>query len=499
MSWTSRTWGTAANNRVTGVFAFLIVLFVGAIVNYQLSGPAAGALVGLSLALLLAMVLLSTAVIADQVDSKLERMVGISPAKFRIAVQDFPDYRFVDVFRAVETYLEERDPQVLDSMHSEDLGSILGGRFNYGSGFQTEPPRVARPTGPAEDEFFPSHRLWATSSPKRLIVRVYEQTYADTTKLEVAAQTEALAEEAVRKIRELTQSQSIFRGRSLDVSFAPQIKDQFGEIESKARIRVDFKRAPPIDPEQVVLDPKTWPIVEHTLVGLMRRREQLAKAGITLKRGLLLYGPPGTGKSLMCRYVASLLPELTTIFCAGTALHQVGSIFNLAKFFKPAIIVLEDVDLVFAAREINAHVSALGDLFDHVDAVGDSEPIAMILTSNAIDRLEVALKDRPGRISQCVYFGPPSSELRRRCIVSFIGKNSLERTDLDAVVRDTDGASQAFLRELVQRALQFAVEADQLDGGRVLPRAQDFSAALAEMRAFDDKAVRSITGFRTSN
>jgi hypothetical protein len=94
MSWMSRTWGTAANNRVTGVFSFLIALFVGAIVNYQLGGPAAGALVGLSIALLLAMVLLSTAMVADQVDSRLERMVGTSPAKFRIAVQDFPDYRF---------------------------------------------------------------------------------------------------------------------------------------------------------------------------------------------------------------------------------------------------------------------------------------------------------------------------------------------------------------------------------------------------------------------
>lgn len=499
MGWLSRTWGMAANSRVTRVFGFLVVLVVAAVVNQQLGGPARGALLGLSVTLLIAFTAIAVALAGEQIDAKLERLVGASPSAFRIAVQDFPDYRFVDVFRAVERFLDGTDHEVLDSLHNEDLGTILGGRFHYSTGLQTEPPRVARPTGPADDVFLPSHRFWVTSSANRLIIRVHEQAYGDTTKLEVAAPTEALAESTVREIRELTQRFSIFRGCSLDVSFTPQIKDQFGEIETRARIRVDFKRTPPLAHEQLVLDPKTWPIVEHSLVSLMRNREQFQKVGVTLKRGLLLFGPPGTGKSLMCRYVGSLLPEVTTIYCAGTALHQIGSIFNLAKFFKPAIVVLEDVDLVFSGRDINVHASALGDLFDHVDVIADHEPIAMILTSNAIDRLEAALKDRPGRISQCIYFGPPTSELRRRCIVSFLGPHSSAHMDLEAVVGDTDGASQAFLKELVQRALQFAVEADQLENDRICPRTQDFRAALAEMRAFDDKSVRVITGFRTSS
>ena len=65
--------------------------------------------------------------------------------------------------------------------------------------------------------------------------------------------------------------------------------------------------------------------------------------------------------------------------------------------------------------------------------------------------------------------------------------------DLDCVVKDTDGATQAFLKELVHRALQFAVEGGRTEDARVLPTTGDFSSALA---AFDSNSTRAITGFR---
>jgi ATP-dependent 26S proteasome regulatory subunit len=61
---------------------------------------------------------------------------------------------------------------------------------------------------------------------------------------------------------------------------------------------------------------------------------------------------------------------------------------------------MDDVDLVFSSRDVNHRADALGDLFDQIDAVADMDPINVVMTTNAIDRVEAAVKDRPGRISQ---------------------------------------------------------------------------------------------------
>ena len=58
----------------------------------------------------------------------------------------------------------------------------------------------------------------------------------------------------------------------------------------------------------------------------------------------------------------------------------------------------------------------LGEFIDQLDGFGDTDQVIFILTTNAIERIESAIKDRPGRVSQCVYFGPPSAALRQRGI-----------------------------------------------------------------------------------
>jgi SpoVK/Ycf46/Vps4 family AAA+-type ATPase len=159
---------------------------------------------------------------------------------------------------------------------------------------------------------------------------------------------------------------------------------------------------------------------------------------------------------------------------------------------------MDDVDLVFASRDINQHGGALGDLFDQIDAISDAEPISIVMTTNAIERVEAAVKDRPGRVSQCIFFGPPSSELRRRYLEVQLRGHDRQGVDLDEIVRKTDGATQAYLKELCHRALQFALEADRLTDDVLRPATADFAAALDEINAFDSKAARSITGFRLS-
>ena len=466
-----------------------------------MDGPNRGPV--LAIAILFPFVVVRLAVVAqrERIDGKLIELLSGGIRHYKVVAEDFPLYRFVDVFRAIEGELGESNVEVLDSTHVEGLGAILNGAFGgIGAGFPHEPLRVPRAVDPKHDDYLPKERFWIRKQVQGgrppVIVRIRDIEYPEVVRLEVASRDVGEAQQLVSAIRERSVSASIYRGKSIEVSFARGVKDELGNVDHFGKVKVDFRRTPVVGRDDIVLDPRVWPIVEHTLLGLHRHRAELEECGVALKRGVLFYGPPGTGKSFTCRYLASLLDETTVIHCAGSALHHVASIFNLARMLKPSLVILEDVDLVFSAREINVDAGALGELFDRIDALDDREPILMVMTTNAIERVEIAVRNRPGRVSQCIYFGPPSPELRRRYLLSFLKEHDVGRLNLELLVQETEGATQVFLKELVQRALQFTVEAGRRDGSRAEPSTEDFVAALAEIRAFDGKAVRNVTGFR---
>ena len=79
-----------------------------------------------------------------------------------------------------------------------------------------------------------------------------------------------------------------------------------------------------------------------------------AASGRHLRRGLLLHGPPGTGKTLTAMYLAAQMPGRTVVLLTGQSLGAVGASIDLATALQPAMVVLEDVDLVAMDRVVRA-------------------------------------------------------------------------------------------------------------------------------------------------
>jgi SpoVK/Ycf46/Vps4 family AAA+-type ATPase len=117
------------------------------------------------------------------------------------------------------------------------------------------------------------------------------------------------------------------------------------------------------------------------------------------------------------------------------------------------------------------------------------------MTTNSIDRMEAAIKDRPGRIGQCIYFGPPKRTLRRRYMAHYLEGYDTEAVDLDALVELSDDATQAFLKEWVHRAVQIATERLTDPAARASLRTEDFRLAIDEMRRFSEGSTGQIIGF----
>jgi len=131
-----------------------------------------------------------------------------------------------------------------------------------------------------------------------------------------------------------------------------------------------------------------------------------------------------------------------------------------------------------------------------MDGLRPHEDVGFVLTTNAIDRIEAAIKDRPGRISQCIHLGPPPPDLRRRYLEHYLAPYATAEVDLDTLVARSSGATQAFLKDWVHRAVQIATERLDPDAGKVELQTEDFEVGLREARASSQGTSARIIGFR---
>ena len=144
------------------------------------------------------------------------------------------------------------------------------------------------------------------------------------------------------------------------------------------------------------------------------------------------------------------------------------------------MIVIEDVDLIARSRETMygpCDESIRNKLLNEMDGLREDAAILFILTTNRPDSLEAALASRPGRIDQAIEFPMPDENGRRLLARLYACGLPLDENVLETIVRRTDKASAAFIKELMRRTAQFYIE----NGSNGRLRLADVSAALEEM------------------
>lgn len=382
----------------------------------------------------------------------------------------------------------------------ESLNSLLHGEPDWSSRKITRSSRTAWPTGPDEETFLPTDQFWIfndTGAPggESAVVRLRYRPQDEMAVLEVAAIDPDAAAGTIKGIVGESLATSIYRNRILSITFEAGTKDEFGDIEKAERLRINFKVANPVSRDEFVVDEAVYEALWRNVIDLHERRALLKSQGVPIRRGVLLYGPPGTGKTFACRYICGELSGATRIVVAGTAIHRVGQIFELARTYQPSVVILEDVDLAFASRDINLYSSALGDLLDQMDGLRPFEDVGVILTTNSIERMEAAIKDRPGRVSQCIYFGPPKKTLREQYIAQYAKDYDSSAAEMEDLVVMTEGTTPAFIKEWIHRTVQIATERLEDKDAKVVLTTEDFRAAHLEMRRFTDESSGRIIGF----
>ena len=304
--------------------------------------------------------------------------------------------------------------------------------------------------------------------------------------VEIAGLPVETAQAVHARLGELRHQLNVYRGHVLEVGLDPM-----------GGVTLDFGEVPELARDDVVLPEAVIGRVERHALGIAAHREALLAAGQHLKRGLLLYGPPGTGKTHTTRYLIGQMAGYTRFVLTGRALQAIGAVTEFARDLQPAVIVLEDVDLVAEhAASVRDRSPVLFDLLDAMDGAAADADLLFVLTTNRADLLEPALAARPGRVDVAIEIDLPDEEGRRR-LLALYGRSlplRLSESETREVVERTEGVTASFVKELLRRAM---LEALHDNPSEPVVTAAHTARALDDLLDADQKLTRSLLGVGT--
>jgi hypothetical protein len=303
-------------------------------------------------------------------------------------------------------------------------------------------------------------------------------------RLEVVASRREAAVALLREITTAQRERNVYRGKV--ISLAP------GEFGVQALVR--FHRLPRISRDDIVFPAGMLERIERQAVDFSAVAPALLAAKRSLKRGILLYGPPGTGKTLTIMYLAGRMPGRTIILTGGPGLGLLREIGQFARELAPTMVVVEDVDLIAQERGFPGQPvqPLLFELLNQLDGLAEDVDVLFVLTTNRPDILEPALAARPGRVDLVVELPMPDGDGRRRLLELYSRGLRLDGVDLAQYVERTDGASPAYIKELLRKAALLA--AIDAKGEAAGVRDEHLTRAMEELAAGGELAKR-IVGF----
>ncbi|MCM6763449.1 AAA family ATPase [Rathayibacter sp. ZW T2_19] len=409
--------------------------------------------------------------------------LGADATTLAVTTEEILPHRLVDADLALDA-LGGAEASVLgvgggEQRFHSSIGEMLG---NPHTRFAPGPVTYAtRATGPLTDRrviAFGVRLLRFEGVPFAVLQRdAMPQTGRETASLEILSADEGAVPAFIRRLHALMVEHSVLRGQVL--SFAGS---EFGRHAGAT-----FLPRPDVAAGDVVLEDGVLESVVDHVVGIGEHRDELLAAGQHLKRGLLLYGPPGTGKTLTVRHLLARTPGTTAVVLTGSSIRFIGAAAEIARTFPPALVVLEDIDLV-AMERAHSPQPLLFEVLDALDGLDGDADVAFVMTTNRVQVLERALAARPGRVDLGVEIPLPGPGARRRLFRRYAASLPFSETALDAAAERAEGTTGSFAKELMRRSVLAAA----LRGAA--PGDDDLAAALDTLLSSAESLTRLLLG-----
>lgn len=277
----------------------------------------------------------------------------------------------------------------------------------------------------------------------------------------VMATTKRKHETEIKQILQHTEdylkTHSIYRGKAVRASFTDDEGDTLGMPDVK------FMDVSGINENDLILPRAVETAVTTNLFAALEHPEACRRAGIPLKRGILLEGPWGTGKSLTAAVAAKKATKNGWTYVYVQKTTDLAHAVRFAQTYQPAVVFCEDIDRAVAGNR----TENMDNILNVIDGIETkNSEIVVILTSNYVDNINVAML-RPGRLDAIIHMETPDAETVVRLVKKYSrGQLTITEADepkLQEVGILLAGQVPAVIREAVERAKLSAIK---LSGGR---------------------------------
>lgn len=441
---------------------------------------------------------------------KLQNHFQVDSTQLAIVTETFQSHEQPNLHLAMEEYLKEsnRSHELFGVVTNEHFGvglaELLKGASTRGLPPPTEGPVAYSNVQIGDDktmQCIKSGLYLISEDQMRLAVFLHSGMGLATfrqgeMKLDVMAPNRIVAEAFVKEIKKLMRQHNVYRGQLLAVE-----GNMLGEVN------ITFKSIRNVGREAIILPQGLLEEVEKSTIHFGRHAEKLLSWKRHLRRGLLLYGAPGTGKTLTAMYLASAMQGRTVMLMTGRGLGTMGKTCQLARALQPSLVIIEDVDLIAENRKsetarmggtliagIGGTLPLLMELLNEMDGLTDDTDTIFLLTTNRPEVLEPALAARPGRIDQAFELPLPDAECRKRLFELYGEGLPMKSVKFDEAVSRTEGASPAFIKELMRMAASFAADEDA-----EYVTTKHIQSALHDLVLRSTALTKSILGFQQAS
>jgi ATP-dependent 26S proteasome regulatory subunit len=192
--------------------------------------------------------------------------------------------------------------------------------------------------------------------------------------------------------------------------------------------------------------------------------------------GILMYGPPGCGKTLLARATAGecgarfynvAITDVLDMYI-GESERKLHEIFELARRTAPAVVFFDEIEAIGGKRQHSREATSaklVSQFLTELDGFAQNNQGVLILAATNVPWAVDPAFRRPGRFDRVLFVPPPDQAARLAILrLELQGRPHEDALDLEEVARKTSGYSGADLRNLVETAIDEAIEQSLVDG-----------------------------------
>lgn len=197
------------------------------------------------------------------------------------------------------------------------------------------------------------------------------------------------------------------------------------------------------------------------------------------------------GKSMICKALIKELKEASVIYVLPSHFRNVediGKICSMAKDIAPTLLVIEDIDWLTQDRNLGGGGdSVVVELMNKMDGVEDFSGIVTVATTNMVDKVEEAIKNRPGRFDRVIKIPSPDANCRKKMLKIFTSSFVVsEDTDLDKVAKRCEGLNGAYIKLVCNTAAMIAIDSNSINENEIaIIKQEHFDIAIKETKDKD--------------